>query len=68
MSEICLDCYNKFENTQEKPKKFIMSRKPDLCEACGQYKRVIIRYKLRYIFADRVVEMIENVRSQRHRN
>ena len=67
MADICLDCFNKFENTQEEPKKFIMSRKPDLCEECGQYKRVIIRYKIRYIIADRVVEMIEDFRHQRKR-
>ena len=59
MSEICLDCYNKYESTEEKPKKFIMTRKPELCEECGQYKRVIIRYKWRYILADRFVEMVE---------
>ena len=64
MSEICLDCYNKFENTQEKTKKFITSRKPELCEECGQYKRVIIRYRLYYIIADRFREMVKDVRYQ----
>ena len=62
MSEICLDCWNKYEKTADKPNKFVMSRKPDLCEECGQYKRVIIRYKMRYILADRFAELVENVR------
>ena len=62
MSEICLDCWNKDMDTADKPRKFLLSRKPELCEACGQYKRVIIRYKLWYILADRFMELIENIR------
>ena len=59
MSEMCLDCLNKALNAEESPKKFIISRKPEFCEDCGQYKRVVIRYKMRYILADRVSEITE---------
>ena len=62
MSEICVDCWNKGLEKPDKPGKFIRSWRLELCEECGQYKRVIIRYKLRYILADRFAELVENVR------
>lgn len=52
MAELCLDCLNQRMNTNDPPKKFVLSRQPDLCEECGRYKPVIIRVKLRYIAAD----------------
>ena len=64
MSEMCLDCLNKVLDTKESPKKFIISRKPALCEECGRYKRVVVRYKMRYIVADRWAEIVENVRNR----
>ncbi len=65
MSEICIDCWNKYMETDDKPKKFLMTRVPELCEDCGQWKPVIIRYKLRYILADRFSEMVEDLRYRR---
>ena len=65
MSEICVDCWNKELEKPDKPSKFIRSWGLELCEECGQYKRVIIRYRLHCIIADRFVEMVEDVRYQR---
>ena len=45
MSEICLDCWNKTNNRNDNPKKFIISKELDLCEECGEYKHVIISYR-----------------------
>ena len=67
MSEICVDCWNKELEKPDKPGKFIRSWRPELCEECGQYKRVIIRYKWRYIIADRFLELVENVRYLRNK-
>ena len=67
MSEICVDCWNKELEKPDKPSKFIRSWGLELCEECGQYKRVIIRYKLSYIFADRFMELVENVRHLRNK-
>lgn len=58
MSELCLDCYNKIMETQEPKKKFWFSLNPDLCEECGQYKRVIVRVKGRYILKEALSEAI----------
>lgn len=62
MSEICVDCWNKGLDKPDKPSKFIRSWRPELCEECGQYKKVIIRYKMRYILAYRFMGLVENVR------
>lgn len=46
MAEICMDCWNKLNGTRESKWKYVLSWKKDLCEECGQYKRVIIRARL----------------------
>lgn len=60
MAEFCVDCWCK-EFGEKERKKLIITRRAELCEECGQYKRVIIRYKLRYILADRFTELVENL-------
>ena len=62
MSEICLDCWNKLNETKDPARKYILTRQKELCEDCGQRKRVIIRMRLPYIYLDLAREMIENVR------
>ena len=66
MAEFCVDCGCK-EFGEKERKKLIITRRAELCEECGQYKRVIIRYKLRCILADRFAELVENVRYLRKR-
>lgn len=67
MAEICVDCWNKGLEKPDKPSKFLRSWRPELCEECGQYKRVIIRVKMRYIVADRISEFFEDLRYLRQR-
>lgn len=42
MAEFCLDCWNKITHSNDTQRDFILSRKLDLCEGCGQWKHVII--------------------------
>ena len=42
MAEICLECWNRLNQTKYKPSKYILSKELDLCEECGKWKRVII--------------------------
>lgn len=58
MAEFCLDCWNKLMGTDDPPGKYILSREPDLCEECGEWKPVIIRIKRRYIVAERLREQL----------
>lgn len=51
MAEFCLDCWNKLMGTNDPPRKYVISKELDLCEACGEWKPVIIRKKRGYIVA-----------------
>ena len=48
MAEICLDCWNKINNTNDTESKYILSEHLDLCEDCGEYKHVIIMERKAY--------------------
>lgn len=43
MAEICLECWRKLSGEQEPRWKYILSGELDLCEECGEWKRVIVR-------------------------
>ena len=51
MAEFCLDCWNKIMETNDPKRKYVLSRKPDFCEECGQWKPVFIRVKKRFLVA-----------------
>lgn len=48
MAEICLDCWNKINETEDDAKKYILSKEFDLCEECGEWKPVIIMERRAY--------------------
>ena len=52
MAEFCLDCWNKIMGTGDPKGKFVLSRKPDFCEECQQWKPVIIRVRKQYLVAE----------------
>lgn len=44
MAEYCLECLGKLDHTQYTERDFILSGEDDLdlCEGCGEWKRVVI--------------------------
>lgn len=42
MAEFCVDCINRINNTNYSKRSFIISKDLDLCEGCGELKRVVI--------------------------
>lgn len=60
MAEFCLDCWNKIMETKDTKEKFVLSRKPDFCEECQQWKPVIIRVRKRYLVAEWLSSMRNN--------
>lgn len=42
MAEFCLDCWNKINGTQDSKWRFVLSWGKEICEECGQYKKVIV--------------------------
>ncbi len=47
MAEICLGCWQKLSDEREPRWKYILSDELDLCEECGEWKRVIVRKRFR---------------------
>ena len=62
MADFCLDCWNKINDRNDPPDKYVLSREPELCEECGEYKRVIImerkHYGLLFTFMDFIMDFI----------
>jgi hypothetical protein len=48
--------------TKEPKRKFVFSLGRDFCEECGQYKRVVVRVKWRYILKEEVAETFARYR------
>lgn len=63
MAEICLDCWNKIRNAKDTKKMYIISRDLDLCEECGEYKRVIVRMKRWYIWKEDIKDFFFALRT-----
>ena len=40
MAEFCLECWNKMNNRNDPRWKYVISLEKDLCEGCGEWKRV----------------------------
>ena len=45
MAEICLECWNKMNGTNDTEKHWKISKYLDLCEDCGKYKNVLLKPK-----------------------
>lgn len=41
MADYCFECWNKLNNGTCKRGEYVLSKEVDLCEGCGEYKRVI---------------------------
>lgn len=48
MAEFCLDCLNRLEKKQYTEKDIVLSEELDLCEGCGKWKRVVIRFRFKW--------------------
>ena len=59
MAEFCAECWKEMF-PQDQNKKFVVSKYLDLCEGCGEYKRVIIREKAAFFFIRRAYRRFGN--------
>ena len=64
MAEFCLDCWNKINETHDSILRYALSWDKDLCEECGQYKRVIVAERLWSRVQRILAEAIENIQNQ----
>lgn len=65
MAEFCLDCWNKINETKDAKWRYVISWNKDLCEECGQLKRVIVVERLWSRAQRSIEEIIENVKNQK---
>lgn len=42
MAEFCLECWNRINEENLAKYEVVLSRKPELCEGCGEYKKVVV--------------------------
>lgn len=63
MAEFCLDCWNKLNEMNDSKRRYVLSWEKDLCEGCGEYKRVIIKERLWSVAQKGIAEIIENIKS-----
>jgi len=68
MAEICLECWNKISETQESKWRYILSWDEELCEECGQYKRVIVAEWFWSRTQRSLAEMIGNIKNHNRDN
>ena len=66
MAEFCLECLNKLNKTNDSKWRYVLSREKDLCEECGEYKRVVIVERVWSRVYRELTELIEYRKT--HRN
>ena len=49
MSEFCLDCWNKINETNDGEEKYIISKDFDFCDGCGEWKKVIVAERKHFL-------------------
>lgn len=45
MAEFCPECYKRMYGEMPKGMQMVVSKELDLCEACGEWKPVIVRFR-----------------------
>ncbi len=47
MAEFCLKCWNEINDKKDTVKDVVLSKEPELCEGCGEFKKIIVKPKKR---------------------
>ena len=64
MAEFCLDCWNKINETNNSKWRYVLSWNKELCEECGQYKRIIIVERVWSRVQRTLAEAIANIQNR----
>ena len=64
MAEFCLDCWNKINETHNSKWRYVLSWNKELCEECGQYKRIIIVERVWSRVQRTLAEAIVNIQNR----
>ena len=64
MAEFCPDCWNEINGFSDPPEAYVLSWDYDLCEGCGQWKRVVVRRRKNLLsyFLHKLIRIIKTRR------
>ena len=64
MAEFCPDCWNDINGLSDPPEAYVLSWGYELCEGCGQWKRVVVgrRKTLLGYFVHKLIRIIKTRR------
>lgn len=65
MSEFCVDCWNKLNETNDSKWRYALTYRKELCEECEQYKRVIVTERRWSRMQRMFSEAVENMKSRK---
>lgn len=63
MAEFCVKCWNELNGTDNTESNFILSENLDLCEGCGELKKVIIKER-KFTFSGTVKDIIKFIKKK----
>ena len=66
MAEFCLECWNKINESNHSKWRYVLSWNKELCEECGQYKKVVIIERFWSRSQRTLSEVIGNVKNTKH--
>ncbi len=66
MAEFCSDCWNKLHHTSYPRFEFVLTFHRELCEGCGEYKRVVLEkrplcYDTRFVLIEMLATLFRIV-------
>ncbi len=67
MAEFCLECMRKLDGRDYPEDAVVLSTDLDLCEGCGQWKRVVVKFRSRLPLVALKEWIEEAVYQMRHR-
>lgn len=64
MAEFCIDCWNKINGTNDTKRKYALSFYAEICEECGECKRVIIAERFWFRKHRAITEAVDNTKKR----
>ena len=67
MAEFCAECFSKIFDEKVTERNYILSKDFDLCEECGEWKRVVVRVRhpRLYMWKMRVKARLEELKRKK---
>ena len=64
VSEFCVDCWNELNGTEDPKEAYVLSWKLELCEGCGEWKRVVVIPRRHWLLRYWLMEGLRKIRKK----